>query len=69
VTNPQSAGLTSPLHAEDPYGPAVPDKRIDLVLVNGNLCPVSGTLTGTSPAGRLWPSDHAGVLARIQIPS
>jgi endonuclease/exonuclease/phosphatase family metal-dependent hydrolase len=69
LTNPGVAGMTNAFHAEDPYGPSVPDKRIDLVLVNGNLRPVSDTLTGTSAVDGLWPSDHAGVVARIQIPS
>jgi endonuclease/exonuclease/phosphatase family metal-dependent hydrolase len=69
VTNPGAPGLTGAFHTEDPYGPAEPDKRTDLVLVTGNLRPVSATLTGTSAVDRLWPSDHAGVVARIQIPS
>jgi endonuclease/exonuclease/phosphatase family metal-dependent hydrolase len=69
VTNPGVPGMTNAFHAEDPYGPSVPDKRIDLVLVNGNLRPVSVTVTGTSAVNGLWPSDHAGVIATIQIPS
>jgi endonuclease/exonuclease/phosphatase family metal-dependent hydrolase len=69
VTNPDVPGMTNAFHAEDPYGPSVPAKRIDLVLVNGSLRPVSDTLTGTSPVDVLWPSDHAGVIARIRIPS
>lgn len=69
VTNPGVPGMTNAFHAEDPYGPSVPDKRIDLVLVNGGLHLVSATLTGTSAVNGLWPSDHAGVIAAIQIPS
>jgi endonuclease/exonuclease/phosphatase family metal-dependent hydrolase len=69
VTNPGVPGMTNAFHTEDPYGPSVPDKRIDLVLVNGSLRPASVTLTGTSPVNGLWPSDHAGVVATIQIPS
>lgn len=69
VTNPGVPGFTNAFHAEDPYGPSVPDKRIDLVLVGGNLVPVSDTLTGTSPVNGLWPSDHAGVISEIRIPS
>jgi endonuclease/exonuclease/phosphatase family metal-dependent hydrolase len=69
VTNPEVPGMTNAFHTEDPYGPSVPDKRIDLVLVNGNLHPVNVRLAGTSPVNGLWPSDHAGVLATIQIPS
>lgn len=69
VTNPGVPGFTNAFHAEDPYGPSAPDKRIDLVLVRGNLIPVSDTLTGTSPVNGLWPSDHAGVIAKIRIPS
>jgi len=53
VTNPGIAGMTNAFHTEDPYGPSVPDKRIDLVLVNGHLRPVSDTLTGTSPVDGL----------------
>lgn len=69
VTNPGVPGMTNAFHAEDPYGPSLPDRRIDLVLVHGNLGPVSDTLTGTSPVDGLWPSDHAGVVATIRIPS
>ena len=69
VTSPGAPGFTNPFHAEDPYGPSVADKRIDLVLVKGNLQPVSDTLVGTFPVDGLWPSDHAGVIARIRIPS
>ncbi len=69
VTNPGVPGLTNAFHAEDPYGPSVPDKRIDLVLVKGNLQPMSDTLLGTSPVDGLWPSDHAGVIATVRIPS
>jgi len=69
VTNPGVPGMTNAFHAEDPYGPSVPDKCIDLVLANGGLRSVSVTLTGTSAVHGLWPSDHAGVIAIIQIPS
>ena len=66
MTNPGAPGMTNAFHTEDP---SVPDKRIDLVLVDKNLRPVSDTLTGTSPVDGLWPSDHAGVVATIRIPS
>ena len=69
MTNPGVPGMTNAFHAEDPYGPSVPDKRIDLVLANGGLRSVSVTLAGTSAVHGLWPSDHAGVIAVIQIPS
>ena len=52
VTNPGVAGLTTAFHAQDPYGPAVPDKRVDLVLVNGNLRSV-GSRAG-HPAPEPW---------------
>jgi hypothetical protein len=72
VTNPDKAGLTWPLHKEDPYSAtATPTQRIDLVLVRGKIAAVSDTLIGSKPADRtlsgLWPSDHAGVLAVLAV--
>ena len=67
ATKPNDAGLTLPLHGEDffPYETS-PDRRIDLIFTRG-LRPVTDILIGTddlTPSG-LYPSDHAGVVARI----
>lgn len=50
-------------------------ERIDLVLVNGGIQPVLGRDTGiqngsriSAPDGRLWPSDHAGLVSMLKIP-
>jgi len=58
---------TLPLHGEDffPYETS-PDRRIDLIFTRG-LRPVTDILVGTddlTPSG-LYPSDHAGVVARV----
>jgi hypothetical protein len=67
ATKPNDPGLTLPLHGEDffPYETS-PDRRIDLVFTRG-LRPVTDILVGTddlTPSG-LYPSDHAGVVARV----
>jgi endonuclease/exonuclease/phosphatase family metal-dependent hydrolase len=66
-TKPNDPGLTLPLHGEDffPYETS-PDRRIDLIFIRG-LRPVTDILVGTddlTPSG-LYPSDHAGVVARL----
>ena len=48
-------------------------QRIDLILTLGNIAPEAITLFGAdpytmTPAG-LWPSDHAGVAARLKLKS
>ena len=53
------------------------DARIDLIMTRGDVKAVSAELTGAHPAyrtpeglstaGRLWPSDHAGVVAALEI--
>ena len=47
-------------------------KRIDLVLTRGGFATVSADVVGEDPADRtpsgLWPSDHAGVVATVQLP-
>jgi hypothetical protein len=70
ATKPNDPGLTLPLHGEDffPYETS-PDRRIDLIFTRG-LRPVTDILIGTNdltPSG-LYPSDHAGVVARLVIP-
>jgi endonuclease/exonuclease/phosphatase family metal-dependent hydrolase len=67
ATKPNDPGLTLPLHGEDffPYDTS-PDRRIDLIFTRG-LRPVTDILVGTddlTPSG-LYPSDHAGVVARL----
>jgi endonuclease/exonuclease/phosphatase family metal-dependent hydrolase len=74
ATHPGDPGFTNPLFTEDPFVPsATPNQRIDLVLVRGEAEPCADSLTGTdiadlTPSG-LWPSDHAGVVATVRIPS
>jgi hypothetical protein len=70
ATKPNDPGLTLPLHGEDffPYETS-PDRRIDLIFTRG-LRPVTDILIGTNdltPSG-LYPSDHAGVVARLATP-
>jgi hypothetical protein len=67
ATKPNDPGLTLPLHGEDffPYETS-PDRRIDLIFTRG-LRPITDILIGTNdltPSG-LYPSDHAGVVARL----
>jgi endonuclease/exonuclease/phosphatase family metal-dependent hydrolase len=66
VTHPGDPGYTDAFYTEDPLTPAVPSERIDLVLVRGNLVPSTDIQVG----GEIpHPSDHAGVVATIRIPS
>ncbi|HWC65032.1 MAG TPA: endonuclease/exonuclease/phosphatase family protein, partial [Thermoanaerobaculia bacterium] len=48
-------------------------QRLDVVLYRGDFVPESISLVGDQPAGRtpsgLWPSDHAGVVATLSLPS
>jgi endonuclease/exonuclease/phosphatase family metal-dependent hydrolase len=67
-------GLTWPLHGEDfDTSTSTPTERIDLVLVRGGAKALGAQLLGnttadlTTPSG-LWPSDHAGVVAQLQMP-
>lgn len=63
-------GLTWPLHGEDPYTQnTVPTERIDLVFGAGRVKAENARRIGTdhlTPSG-LWPSDHAGVVAKVRI--
>jgi endonuclease/exonuclease/phosphatase family metal-dependent hydrolase len=66
VTHPGDPGYTDPFYTEDPTTPATPSERIDLVLIRGKLVPSADVQTG----GEIpHPSDHAGVVATIRIPS
>jgi endonuclease/exonuclease/phosphatase family metal-dependent hydrolase len=64
-----NTGLTWPLFAEDPPGPAKLRQRIDLIMTRGNgLEDKSIIRTGLSqsPQG-VWASDHAGVLEKFVV--
>lgn len=66
--HPGEPGLTWPLFAEDPFGPATPLQRIDLILVKGEGIDASAiALTGTTPINGLFSSDHAGVVASFKL--
>jgi endonuclease/exonuclease/phosphatase family metal-dependent hydrolase len=47
-------------------------RRIDLVLFRGEFGVIGAQVVGDAPADRapsgLWPSDHAGVVATLQVP-
>jgi endonuclease/exonuclease/phosphatase family metal-dependent hydrolase len=61
--NPES-GLTWPLYLEDIYaGPASPSERIDLIF-SRNLGILEVEIVGNATP---FPSDHAGVVATLQI--
>lgn len=48
-------------------------ERIDLILTCDRITPMMAKLVGDKPGNRtssgLWPSDHAGVVATLQIPA
>lgn len=72
ATHPSDPGYTWPLHQEDPVGPSMPFQRVDLVLGRGVAGVVAaeqvgGELSDLTPSG-LWPSDHVGLVAQLQIP-
>jgi endonuclease/exonuclease/phosphatase family metal-dependent hydrolase len=55
-------------HLADPA--AVHTERLDLVFATRELAPVASAVLGASPAdmeGGLWPSDHAGVVVRLEL--
>ena len=67
-----AAGLTC-CHRVDLHDPnATLTKRIDLVLTRGGFETISEDVVGEDPADRtpsgLWPSDHAGVVATLELP-
>jgi endonuclease/exonuclease/phosphatase family metal-dependent hydrolase len=66
---PINPGLTWPLFAEDPPGPATLRQRIDLILTRGDdLKAKSISRTGLSPSvDGVWGSDHAGVFATFLL--
>jgi endonuclease/exonuclease/phosphatase family metal-dependent hydrolase len=74
LVHPGDPGFTWPLHGEDfDTSSRTPTERIDLVLTRGGPRVLGAervgntTLDLTKPSG-LWPSDHAGVVALLQMP-
>ncbi|HXJ86232.1 MAG TPA: endonuclease/exonuclease/phosphatase family protein [Candidatus Binatia bacterium] len=67
--HPITPGLTWPLFAEDPPGPATPRQRIDLIFTGGDDVKAKSIVrTGLSPSAKgVWGSDHAGVFATFAI--
>ena len=67
---PQTPGLTWPLYAEDPPGPAIPFQRIDLILTRGGGIKARAVVrTGLTRSTKgVWGSDHAGVFATFVLP-
>ena len=68
--NPGMPGFTC---CTDIVAPApAPTSRIDIVFFRGGVSAQSIELVGVDPAKRspagLWPSDHAGVVATLQVP-
>ena len=56
--------------AEDLAEDASLDERIDLVLTRGPLAPLTVVVVGDTEGDRLaglWPSDHAGLVARVRL--
>jgi endonuclease/exonuclease/phosphatase family metal-dependent hydrolase len=71
-TNPHSPGFTWG-QAQNLLNPKSQlSERIDYVLTHGGVQAVSMKVGGASPSDRtasgLWPSDHAGIVATLQIP-
>lgn len=59
-------------HAADLRNPVARlDRRIDLIFTRGPITPISAKLVGAEPAARtpsrVWPTDHAGVLATLRF--
>jgi endonuclease/exonuclease/phosphatase family metal-dependent hydrolase len=74
VAHSGDPGFTWPLHGEDfDTSNRTPTERIDLVLARGGARVLGVQRVGnttsdlTRPSG-LWPSDHAGVVAQLQMP-
>jgi endonuclease/exonuclease/phosphatase family metal-dependent hydrolase len=72
IVHPGDPGYTIPLHLEDPYAPATPSRRIDLILTRDGADAVAAFgslrigLTDLTPSG-LFPSDHAGVVSSFVL--
>jgi endonuclease/exonuclease/phosphatase family metal-dependent hydrolase len=69
-----SGGPLTCCHKNDLHNPdPTLTKRIDLILTRGGFETVSVDIVGEAAADRtpsgLWPSDHAGVVATLRLPS
>lgn len=69
---PDGDGLTC-CHVNDLHNPSPTlTKRVDLVFTRGGFETLSAKVVGEDPADRtpsgLWPSDHAGVVAKLRLP-
>ena len=68
VLHPGVPGYTDSFHTEDPFvDNTTPTERIDLVLIKGGVVPAAVSLVGTQKVNGVWPSDHAGPVARLTI--
>ncbi len=71
VLYPKQAGLTCCQDGSLMNAQSLLDDRVDLVQLAGHLTPKAAAVVGASPADRtasgLWPSDHAGVVAKIVL--
>ena len=71
TTHPGDPGYTCCFDAavSDPNAPL--DERIDLVVTDSHVTATRATIVGEEPSDRtasgLWPSDHAGVVARLVV--
>jgi len=68
ATHPGDPGYTDAFYTEDPFTPSTPSERIDLVLVRNAAVPSAPKdfMTGLELP---HPSDHAGVVAKVTLPS
>ena len=70
VVNPYEPGYTKTLPIWDPLD--FLNKRSDYVMVRGRFrvqaAVIVGEAEGDKTASGLWPSDHCGVVARLQLP-
>ena len=68
--NPSSAGFTCCQNGDLANATSLLNDRIDLVFVRGGVTPLSAVLVGDQASDKtasgLWPSDHAGVVARVR---
>ncbi len=71
ATHPGDSGFTWPLHLTDLFTPVTPFWRLDLIMVKGEVEVFGTDLFGNTLADRtpggLWPSDHAGLAATINL--
>jgi endonuclease/exonuclease/phosphatase family metal-dependent hydrolase len=71
AVNPGNLGNTC-CHAPDLRNPTASlNRRLDLILTRGAITPISAKVVGAEPAARtpskVWPTDHAGVLAKLRF--